>query len=61
MRQPVKSVTLERQITRADGTVEPQEVVSYWHRNPLRRLQARLRGIKGKVKVHARSSASPGA
>jgi hypothetical protein len=30
-------------ITRADGTVEDLGVISYWHRNPLRRLWWRLR------------------
>ena len=49
MRQPT-SITLERQITRADGTKEPNEVVAYWHRNPLRRLLYRLRGGKGRIK-----------
>lgn len=43
-------MTLERQITRADGTVEPKEVVAYWHRNPLRRIVMRLRGVKGRIK-----------
>jgi hypothetical protein len=41
---------LEATIVRAGGTREPQGVVAYWHRNPLKRLRARLRGVKGKVK-----------
>jgi len=40
--QPVESVTIEAVITRADGTVEHLGTVSYWHRNPLRRLWWRL-------------------
>lgn len=40
--QPVKSVTLEAVITRADGTVEPARTLAYWHRNPLRRLWWRV-------------------
>lgn len=52
--QPVKSVVLEATITRADGTVVPQGVVAYYHRNPFKRLAAwlrhpRLRGGYGKV------------
>ena len=30
-------------VTRADGTVEDLGVVSYWHRNPLRRWAWALR------------------
>lgn len=57
MRAPqTQEVVLERQITRADGTVEPKEVVSYYHRNPLKRLlakaRARRRGVRlGKVRA----------
>jgi hypothetical protein len=54
-------VTLERQITRADGTVEPPKVIAldeaqerdaiaFIERNPVKRLLARLRGVKGKVR-----------
>lgn len=35
-----KSITetsIEITIVRADGSIEPQGVVSYWHRNPLKR------------------------
>jgi hypothetical protein len=35
-------------ITRADGTVEDLGVISYWHRNPLRRLWWRLNNRKGR-------------
>lgn len=57
MKQPV-SITLERQITRADGSVEPREVVAFYHRNPLKRALARLRGVKGKVTPNAGSRTS---
>lgn len=30
-------------ITRADGTVEDLGVVSYWHRNPIKRLLWRMK------------------
>lgn len=50
MNQPTE-IIVERQIRRADGTLETAEVVSYYHRNPLRRLAARLLGVKGKVSV----------
>jgi hypothetical protein len=39
----VKQVQLEAVVIRADGTVENLGVVSYYHRNPLRRLAWRLR------------------
>jgi len=57
-RQRPKSVVCEATITRADGTVVPQGVVAYYHRNPLKRLAAklrhpRLRGGYGKVKTCA--------
>lgn len=46
--QPVKQVSLEATVIRADGRVEPLGTVAYWHRNPLRRwawaLGQRLRG-----------------
>lgn len=45
MRQPV-SIALEATIVRADGKLEPQGVVAYWHKNPLRRLLARMRGVR---------------
>jgi hypothetical protein len=32
-------------ITRADGTVEDLGTVSYWHKNPFRRLAYRLRRL----------------
>jgi hypothetical protein len=36
-------------VIRADGTREDLGVVSYWHRNPLKRLQYRLRHRSGKI------------
>jgi hypothetical protein len=32
-----KEAVIEAVIIRADGTVEPLGVVSYWHKNPLKR------------------------
>jgi hypothetical protein len=32
------SATLSVVVTRADGTVEDLGIVSYWHKNPLKRL-----------------------
>lgn len=29
--------SIEATIIRADGTIEPLGVVSYWHRNPIKR------------------------
>ena len=49
MVQGIKSITLERQIVRADGTVEPLEAVAYWHKNKFIRAWASLRGL-GKVR-----------
>lgn len=47
----LKSVVIEATITRANGTVEPQGVVSYWHVNPLKRLTwARRRKSEQKEK-----------
>lgn len=40
---PVKSVELSAVVIRADGTVEDQGTLAYWHRNPLKRLAAKLR------------------
>lgn len=55
------SITLERQITRADGTVEPAEIVAYHHRNPFKQLLVRLRnprlrvfGNVGKIRTETR-------
>jgi hypothetical protein len=33
-----KEAQISAVITRADGTVEHLGVVSYWHRNPLKRI-----------------------
>jgi hypothetical protein len=45
-RQP-KSMRLEAVVIRADGTRRELGVIAYYHRNPLRRLWARICGIKG--------------
>jgi hypothetical protein len=49
-----KQATIEAVIIRADGTRVPLGVVSYWHKNPLKRWAWRLeRAVKrfvGKVK-----------
>lgn len=37
-----REATIEMVITRANGQVENLGVVSYWHRNPLKRLLWRL-------------------
>lgn len=34
----LRQVTIEAVVIRADGTKEDRGVVSYWHKNPLRRL-----------------------
>jgi len=41
-RAPVET-SIEATIIRADGTVEHLGVVSYWHRNSLKRLLFKLR------------------
>ncbi len=38
-----REATIEMIVTRADGTVENLGVVSYWHRNPFKRLLWRIR------------------
>lgn len=43
-----REASISAVIIRADGSREPLGVVSYWHRNPLRRLAFRLRRILGK-------------
>ena len=46
---PAKEAIIEMIVTRADGTVENLGVVSYWHRNPLKRLAWRVKKyFKGK-------------
>lgn len=37
-----RMISIEATVTRADGTVERLGTVSYWHRNPIRRLIWRL-------------------
>ena len=39
-----REATIEAVVTRADGTVENLGTVSYWHRNPLKRLIFKLTG-----------------
>lgn len=41
-KQELSEASIEAVIIRADGTREELGVVSYWHRNPLRRLWWRL-------------------
>ena len=44
-----REATIEMVVTRANGTVENLGVVSYWHRNPLKRLAWRVKNyLKGK-------------
>lgn len=38
-----RQATIEAVVTRADGTVENLGVISYWHRNPLRRMAWAIR------------------
>ncbi len=44
-----KEAKIEIKVIRANGTVEDLGVVSYWHKNPLKRwwwtLKSKLRGI----------------
>lgn len=42
-KQKMKQTTIEAVVIRADGTREDLGVISYWHRNPLRRLWWRIR------------------
>lgn len=39
----VKEITIEATVIRANGDVEPQGVISYYHANPLRRAMWALR------------------
>lgn len=38
-----KEATIEAVVIRADGTVEQLGVISYWHKNPLKRLAWRVK------------------
>jgi len=40
----LREASIEAVVVRADGSREDLGVVSYWHKNPLRRLWWRLRG-----------------
>ena len=42
-RGKARQITIDAVVIRADGTREDLGTVSYWHRNPLRRLAWRLR------------------
>jgi hypothetical protein len=42
-----REATIEATILRADGRVEHLGAISYWHRNPLRRLAWHLFGWRG--------------
>lgn len=37
-RQGMSQMSIRAVITRADGTIEDLGTISYWHKNPLRRL-----------------------
>ena len=41
--QKPKSIQIDAIITRADGTVEHIGTVSYWHRNPFKRIIWRIK------------------
>ena len=46
VRGEAREATIEAVITRADGRVERLGTISYWHKNPLKRLWFRLsRGL----------------
>lgn len=49
----VKYMSLEAVVTRADGTVEDYGVIAEYHKNPLRRLIARIRGM-GRIRLSTR-------
>jgi hypothetical protein len=50
-RANVREATISITVTRADGSVEHMGVVSYWHRNPLKRTWfAAKRAIKERFK-----------
>lgn len=38
-----KEASIHAVVTRADGTVEALGCISYWHKNPLRRLAWKIR------------------
>jgi hypothetical protein len=54
---PVKSASIAVKVTKADGTVIDYGVVSYWHRNPIRRLAWRLKQLIAR-RVEARAYCS---
>ena len=44
-KQQFKQVEIEAVVIRADGTREDLGTISYWHKNPLRRLAHKARKI----------------
>lgn len=40
-----REMSISAVVTRADGTVEDLGIVSYWHKNPLRRLAVKLQRL----------------
>lgn len=45
--EQAKEASISAVVTRADGTVEHLGIISYWHRNPLRRVAWRVKqGLK---------------
>jgi len=41
--EQAKEASISAVVTRADGTVEQLGIISYWHRNPLRRVAWRVK------------------
>lgn len=41
----VARFSIEATVTRANGTVEHLGTISYWHKNPLKRLWFRIRSL----------------
>lgn len=39
----VKEITIEATVIRANGDIEPRGVISYYHKNPLKRAMWALR------------------
>ena len=45
---PFSQVSIEAVVIRADGSREDLGTISYWHKNPLRRLLWRMRQMRRK-------------
>lgn len=43
-KQEIKEVSIAAVIIREDGSTEDLGVISYWHKNPIKRAIARLKG-----------------